>query len=150
MRRILGYISCLATEKLSSSSSYYSRSQSRQIFSAGSSSWQRNGGSKLSEALPGNHIKWASLGSVRNSQFASGFTPLKPKPLDSIMDLARAKTKSPEELTSAWDDVIFNHSLPLCSQNSVFNCFSVDNFILFFFGSKVSLRTRSYWDNDER
>jgi hypothetical protein len=31
---------------------------------------------------------------------------LQQKPLDSIMDLARAKTKSPEELTSIWDDVI--------------------------------------------
>jgi hypothetical protein len=29
---------------------------------------------------------------------------LQQKPLDSIMDLARAKTKSPEELTSIWDD----------------------------------------------
>uniref|UniRef100_A0A1J3J315 ATP synthase mitochondrial F1 complex assembly factor 1 n=1 Tax=Noccaea caerulescens TaxID=107243 RepID=A0A1J3J315_NOCCA len=101
MRRILRSISSLATEKLSSSSDYYSRCQSRQIFSSSS---QRNAGGKLSEALPGNRIKWASLGSVRNSQFASGFTPLKPKPLDSIMDLHRAQSKSPEELTSAWDD----------------------------------------------
>lgn len=100
LRRILGSISSLAKDKLSSSSSY------RQIFTTRSSSWQRDAGSKLSEALPGNHIKWASLGSVRNSRFASGFTPLQPKPLDSIMDLARAKTKSPEELTSIWDDVI--------------------------------------------
>ncbi|WZZ85478.1 hypothetical protein YC2023_114057 [Brassica napus] len=28
------------------------------------------------------------------------FSPLNPKPLDSIMDLDRSKTKSPEELTS--------------------------------------------------
>ncbi|KAL0785612.1 hypothetical protein Bca101_001858 [Brassica carinata] len=76
----------------------------RQIFTARSSSPQRNPRSKLSEALPGNHIKWASLDSVRTSRFASGFTPLQPKPLDSIMDLERAKTKSPEELTSIWDD----------------------------------------------
>ncbi|KFK23896.1 hypothetical protein AALP_AAs69390U000500 [Arabis alpina] len=105
LRRFLGSISNLATEKLSSSSSScFSRCPSRQIFTARSSSSQRNGGINLSEALPGTHIKWASLGSVRNSQFATGFTPLKPKPLDSIMDLERAKSKSPEELTSAWDD----------------------------------------------
>ncbi|KAH0889456.1 LOW QUALITY PROTEIN: hypothetical protein HID58_051885 [Brassica napus] len=109
LRRILGSISILATENLSSSyssSSYSSRLTSRQIFTARSSSPQRNPRSKLSEALPGNHIKWASLGSVRTSRFASGFTPLQPKPLDSIMDLERAKTKSPEELTSIWDDII--------------------------------------------
>ncbi|CAH8264668.1 unnamed protein product [Arabidopsis lyrata] len=103
MRRIVvGSISSLAKDKFSSSSS--SSSSSRQIFTACSSSLQRDVSSKLSEGLPGNHIKWASLGSVRNSRFASGFTPLQPKPLDSIMDLARAKTKSPEELTSIWDD----------------------------------------------
>ncbi|KAF8101007.1 hypothetical protein N665_0212s0047 [Sinapis alba] len=105
LRRILGSISSLSTENLSSSSSSYSsRFPSRQIFTARSSSPQRNAGSNPSEALPGNHIKWASLGSVRTSRFASGFTPLQPKPLDSIMDLERAKTKSPEELTSIWDD----------------------------------------------
>lgn len=102
LRRIICSISNLAKDKLFSSSS----SSYRQIFTARSSSWQQGSGSKLVEALPGNHIKWASLGSVRNSRFASGFTPLQPKPLDSIMDLARAKTKSPEELTSIWDDVI--------------------------------------------
>ncbi|KAF3543575.1 hypothetical protein DY000_02001795 [Brassica cretica] len=103
LRRILGSISSLATENLCSSS-YSSRFPSRQIFTARSSSTQRNAGSKLSEALPGTHIKWASIGSVRTSRFASGLTPLQPKLLDSIMDLERAKTKSPEELTSIWDD----------------------------------------------
>lgn len=109
LRRILGSISSLATNKLSSSSS--SSSSYRQIFTARSSSLHRDAGTKHFEALPGNHIKWASLGSVRNSQFASGFTPLQQKPLDSIMDLERAKTKSPEELTSIWDDVIYKPSL---------------------------------------
>ncbi|KAF8110227.1 hypothetical protein N665_0086s0065 [Sinapis alba] len=104
LRRILGSVSILVTEKISSSSSHSSRCPSRKIFTARSSSSQRNAGSNHSEALPGNHIKWASLGSVRNSRFASGFSPLKPKPLDSIMDLDRAKTKSSEELTSIWDD----------------------------------------------
>ncbi|KAL0740562.1 hypothetical protein Bca4012_082075 [Brassica carinata] len=102
LRRILSSISHLATERLSFSSS--SRYPSRQISTSRSSSSQRNAGSNLSEALPGSHVKWARLGSVRNSRFASGFTPLQPKPLDSIMDLERAKTKSSEELTSIWDD----------------------------------------------
>jgi len=39
------------------------------------------------------------------SQFASGFTPLKPKPLGSIIDVERAKGLSPEHLVAAWDDV---------------------------------------------
>jgi ATP synthase mitochondrial F1 complex assembly factor 1 len=39
------------------------------------------------------------------SQFASGFTPLKPKPLESIIDVERAKGLSPEHLVAAWDDV---------------------------------------------
>ncbi|RLM80340.1 hypothetical protein C2845_PM12G13150 [Panicum miliaceum] len=40
------------------------------------------------------------------SQFASGFTPLKPKPkpLESIIDVERAKGLSPEHLVAAWDD----------------------------------------------
>ncbi|KAL0305676.1 UNVERIFIED_CONTAM: ATP synthase mitochondrial F1 complex assembly factor 1 [Sesamum radiatum] len=36
--------------------------------------------------------------------FATGFTPLQPKPLESILDLDRAKNKSPEELADIWDD----------------------------------------------
>ncbi|KAG2308978.1 hypothetical protein Bca52824_028726 [Brassica carinata] len=101
LRRILSSISNLAAERLSF---YSTRCPSRQISTSRSSPSQRNAGSNLSEALPGSHVKWARLGSVRNSRFASGFTPLQPKPLDSIMDLERAKTKSSEELTSIWDD----------------------------------------------
>ncbi|KAF9683633.1 hypothetical protein SADUNF_Sadunf04G0034200 [Salix dunnii] len=55
-------------------------------------------------AIPGHFIKWGSLGFIRTSRFATGFTPLEPKPLDSIMDIERAKTKSPEDLASIWDD----------------------------------------------
>lgn len=55
-------------------------------------------------AIPGNFLKWASLGSVRTSRFATGFAPLEPKPIDSIMDVERAKSKSTEELVSIWDD----------------------------------------------
>lgn len=58
-------------------------------------------------ALPGDLLKWGSLGFCRTSRFATGFTPLQPKPLDSIMDVERAKNKSPEELADIWDDVKF-------------------------------------------
>ncbi|CAN0853236.1 ATP synthase mitochondrial F1 complex assembly factor 1 [Linum grandiflorum] len=56
------------------------------------------------EGIPGHFAKWASLGFVRTSSFASGFTPLQPKSLESIIDVERAKHKSPEDLASAWDD----------------------------------------------
>ncbi|KAK8692590.1 hypothetical protein V6N13_076047 [Hibiscus sabdariffa] len=55
-------------------------------------------------AIPGDLLKWGSLGFCRTSRFASGFKPLEPKPLDSIMDLNRAKSRSPEDLASIWDD----------------------------------------------
>ncbi|GFQ08293.1 hypothetical protein PHJA_002973300 [Phtheirospermum japonicum] len=51
-----------------------------------------------------NLSKRGSLGFCRTLSFASGFTPLQQKPLDSIMDVDRAKTKSPEELADIWDD----------------------------------------------
>ncbi|XP_015576872.1 uncharacterized protein LOC8259184 [Ricinus communis] len=55
-------------------------------------------------SIPGHFRKWVSLGFVRTSKFATGFSPLQRKPLDSIMDTERAKNKSPEDLASAWDD----------------------------------------------
>lgn len=57
-------------------------------------------------AIPGELSKWNSLGRFRTYSFASGFTPLQRKPLDSIMDLDRVKDRSAEDLASAWDDVI--------------------------------------------
>ncbi|KAL6125246.1 hypothetical protein ACLB2K_073305 [Fragaria x ananassa] len=56
------------------------------------------------QSLPGGFLKWGSVGSVRASSFASGFSPLKPKPLDSIIDIQRVKDCSPEDIASAWDD----------------------------------------------
>lgn len=67
-------------------------------------SLRKNGGNLHPVAIPGNFLKWASLGSVRTSRFATGFAPLEPKPIDSIMDVERAKSKSTEELVSIWDD----------------------------------------------
>ncbi|KMT00226.1 hypothetical protein BVRB_1g020390 [Beta vulgaris subsp. vulgaris] len=58
----------------------------------------------LPPATPGDFLKWGLLGFVRTSKFASGFSPLEVKPLNSIMDVQRAQFKSPEELASVWDD----------------------------------------------
>ncbi|XP_031278111.1 negative regulator of systemic acquired resistance SNI1-like [Pistacia vera] len=55
-------------------------------------------------AIPCDFLKWASFGFYRTSKFATGFTPLQPKPLDSIIDIQRAKDKSSEDLASIWDD----------------------------------------------
>ncbi|KAF2557975.1 hypothetical protein F2Q68_00018125, partial [Brassica cretica] len=60
-----------------------------QIFTAQSSSSSYRSGLKP--------LDWANF----------SFSPLNLKPLDSIMDLDRSKTKSPEELISiGWDDGI--------------------------------------------
>ncbi|KAF6158438.1 hypothetical protein GIB67_022035 [Kingdonia uniflora] len=70
----------------------------------------------LSPLRPNNHVsnqaigfgfasKWGGLISAhRNLSFATGFTPLQRKPLESIIDVVRVKNRSPEELISAWDD----------------------------------------------
>lgn len=57
------------------------------------------------KAIPCDFLKWSSLGLYRTSRFATGFTPLQPKPLDSIIDIERAKDKSAEDLATIWDDV---------------------------------------------
>jgi len=54
-------------------------------------------------AAPADLTRWPPQRGY--SQFASGFTPLKPKPLGSILDIERAKGLSPEHLVAAWDDV---------------------------------------------
>lgn len=65
----------------------------------------RGGLQKLQkQSIPGDSLKWGSLGFCRTSKFATGFTPLQLKPLDSIIDIERAKTQSAEDLASIWDD----------------------------------------------
>jgi ATP synthase F1 complex assembly factor 1 len=54
-------------------------------------------------SLPADLSRWPQGRAY--SQFASGFTPLKPKPLESIIDIERAKALSPEDLVAAWDNV---------------------------------------------
>uniref|UniRef100_A0A166IQA5 ATP synthase mitochondrial F1 complex assembly factor 1 n=1 Tax=Daucus carota subsp. sativus TaxID=79200 RepID=A0A166IQA5_DAUCS len=53
----------------------------------------------------GDFMKWGSLGSCRRSSFASGYEPLKQKPLGSIIDIRRAELQSPEDLADIWDDM---------------------------------------------
>ncbi|KAK8926290.1 hypothetical protein KSP39_PZI018168 [Platanthera zijinensis] len=56
------------------------------------------------DSVPGNFLKWSAVGFSRGSKFATGFTPLQRKPLESIIDIERAKFQSPEDLVSVWDD----------------------------------------------
>ncbi|XP_020571001.1 ATP synthase mitochondrial F1 complex assembly factor 1 [Phalaenopsis equestris] len=56
------------------------------------------------DSVPGHFLKWAALGFSRGSRFATGFTPLQRKPLDSIIDIEMAKFQSPDDLISAWED----------------------------------------------
>ncbi|KAL6567369.1 hypothetical protein OROGR_001037 [Orobanche gracilis] len=55
-------------------------------------------------AVPSKLLKSGSPGFCRTLSFAAGFTPLQQKPLESIVDVERAKNKSPEELADIWDD----------------------------------------------
>ncbi|GFZ06127.1 hypothetical protein Acr_18g0002970 [Actinidia rufa] len=64
-------------------------------------------------SIPGNLLKWGLLGFCRTSRFANGFTPLQPKPLDSIIDIERAKDQSTEDLATIWDDAGCLDSGPL-------------------------------------
>uniref|UniRef100_A0A8R7UF84 Uncharacterized protein n=1 Tax=Triticum urartu TaxID=4572 RepID=A0A8R7UF84_TRIUA len=59
-------------------------------------------------ATPAELARW--LPRRGYSRFASGFTPLEPKKLGSILDVERAKGLSPEHLVAAWDDPIFCYS----------------------------------------
>lgn len=88
-------------EPLLSDSLYSSSSLSKHPFT--SSSLQRELKS-VNRSIPGDIVKWGSLGFCRTSRFATGFAPLKHKPLDSIMDIERVKDRSFEEVASVWDD----------------------------------------------
>ncbi|KAG9446111.1 hypothetical protein H6P81_012239 [Aristolochia fimbriata] len=85
------------------SDSIYIQKSSFTSFSRRASLQQLSGKEQL-QSLPSKFISWSSLGPCRGSRFATGFTPLQRKPLDSIIDLERAKFRSPEDLISVWDD----------------------------------------------
>jgi len=63
--------------------------------------------------IPCDFQKWGSVGFFRTSKFASGFNPLQPKPLDSIVDVHRLKDRYPEDIASIWDDVMSHWLLVL-------------------------------------
>lgn len=77
---------------------------STRLASSASALLGRTTSSSVQETLPTSFVKWALMGSVRTSRFATGFSPLEAKPLNSIMDVERAQDKSPEDLASIWDD----------------------------------------------
>uniref|UniRef100_A0A7C8ZIB6 Uncharacterized protein n=1 Tax=Opuntia streptacantha TaxID=393608 RepID=A0A7C8ZIB6_OPUST len=83
------------------------RRLSTKLASSASVLLSRTTSSSAQQTLPNSFLKWALMGSVRTSRFATGFSPLEAKPLNSIMDVERAQHKSPEELASIWDDVMF-------------------------------------------
>ncbi|VAI48816.1 unnamed protein product [Triticum turgidum subsp. durum] len=68
-------------------------------------------------AAPAELARW--LPRRGYSRFASGFTPLEPKKLGSILDVERAKGLSPEHLVAAWDDVSALPLLPYILFSSV-------------------------------
>lgn len=70
-----------------------------------------------------------SIGFYRALSFATGFSPLKAKPLESILDVDRAKNKSPEELADIWDDVCFFTLLLLLCLHSLMPLFSISTHI---------------------
>lgn len=55
-------------------------------------------------AIPGDFLKWGSVGFCRTSSFATGFAPLQHKPLGSIIDIQRVENRSPEDIADVWDD----------------------------------------------
>lgn len=85
---------------------------------------QQNDHNLHQQSCTGDFLKWGSLGFFRRSSFATGFAPLKPKPLGSIIDVERVKDRSAEDIASAWDDVSLS-SLLLYASKCTFHCASL-------------------------
>lgn len=58
----------------------------------------------VQHGFPSDFLRWGSIGFYRTSSFATGFTPLQPKPLNSIMDIERVKDRPADDVASIWDD----------------------------------------------
>nr|KAJ0213273.1 hypothetical protein LSAT_V11C400227760 [Lactuca sativa] len=58
----------------------------------------------IKHSIPGDFHKWVSIPTHNFSSFAYGFTPLKHKPLESLINVEREKLQTPEDLASIWDD----------------------------------------------
>ncbi|XP_076957060.1 uncharacterized protein LOC143632412 [Bidens hawaiensis] len=61
-------------------------------------------GSTIGHRVSGDFLKSVPHGSHTFSNFASGFSPLKHKPLESLIDIERAKHQTPEDLAKIWED----------------------------------------------
>ena len=105
MQRVSGRVCRIIT---SSAASLLTRSSSTHSF--GTFTVQPAFQKLRQRVIPGCFLKWGSLGFCRTSSFASGFTPLKPKPLGSILDIERVKDRSSEDIARIWDDVIIFHT----------------------------------------
>lgn len=91
-------------------------------------------------AIPVEFVKWSALGFYRTSKFASGFTPLQPKPLESIIEIERAKGKSPELLAEIWDDVSYKFACDsVCVRFKNFEFIIVDMILLLFLNKNIYL-----------
>ncbi len=97
---------------------------------------------KLQErAIPGDFVRWGSLGFCRSLSFATGFSPLQHKPLDSIMEIQRVKDRSPEDIASAWDDVMSQFDSLLVHCICFFDCIVwLTMFVNFRSGNELNLR----------
>ncbi|ERN18386.1 hypothetical protein AMTR_s00055p00226650 [Amborella trichopoda] len=58
----------------------------------------------VQQGLPSEVVKWTYLGVCRALSFATGYSALQPKSLDSIIDLQRAETLSSEDLITIWNE----------------------------------------------
>ncbi|KAL8192039.1 hypothetical protein R6Q57_028160 [Mikania cordata] len=66
----------------------------------------------IESCISGDFFKPVSHGSHMFSSFASGFSPLKHKPLESLTDTERAKHQTPEDLAAIWVDICLEESMP--------------------------------------
>ena len=106
MQRVSGRVSRIITSSVASLLVRASSTQSFGTFSV------KPNFRKLQQGIPGDFPKWGSLGFCRTLGFASGFTPLQPKPLGSILDIERVKDRSSKDIALIWDDVIIFIPLP--------------------------------------
>ncbi|KAL7607380.1 hypothetical protein Lser_V15G20705 [Lactuca serriola] len=90
---------CVATKltrSALSSAEYHSSFFRKQSFFTNSVGRE----SGIKHSIPGDFHKWVSIPTHNFSSFAYGFTPLKHKPLESLINVEREKLQNPEDLAS--------------------------------------------------
>lgn len=103
MLRVLRIVASSASSLVGHASSTSADAAVKRSFATTLSAWHSLQ-NQAEKAIPGETVKWGLLGFFRISRFATGFTPFQPKPLDSIVDIERAKDRSAEDIASIWDD----------------------------------------------